>query len=64
MNLAYLPQSILAIPHQTDIYNEVVSFYSWNEGEVWGTEIYNAKVANMQRQLFELAWEKAKRLKQ
>lgn len=55
----YLPRTILAIPHQMDIYDEVVSFYSWNGSEVWGTEIYNTKVAQMQKQLFELAWEKA-----
>ena len=56
----YLPGDILSIPHQTDIYDDVVTFYSWNEGEVWGSEIYNPKVAQMQKQLFELAWEKAK----
>ena len=58
----YLPISVLSIPHQTDIYDGVVSFYSWNEGEVWGTEIYNEKVATMQKQLFELAWEKTEKL--
>lgn len=58
----YLPGEILSIPHQMDTYDGVVSFYSWNEGEVWGTEIYNEKVAQMQRQLFELAWEKAKKI--
>lgn len=58
----YLPGKVLAIPHQMDIYDDIVTFYSWNEGEVWGTEIYNPKVAKMQRQLFELAWEKAKKV--
>lgn len=58
----YLPREILSIPHQMDIYDDVVTFYSWNEGEVWGTEIYNPKVAEMQRQLFELAWEKTEKI--
>ena len=62
MNSRYLPTKILAIPHQTDIYDDVVSFYSWNGSEVWGTEIYNEKVATMQKQLFELAWEKASKI--
>lgn len=62
MNSRYLSKNILAIPHQTDIFDDVVSFYSWNEGEVWGSEIYNPKVAQMQKQLFELAWEKAKKI--
>lgn len=59
MSSRYIPSDILTIPHQMDIYDGVVAFYTWNEGEVWGTEIHNEKVAQMQRQLFELAWEKA-----
>lgn len=56
----YLPDNILTIPHQMDIYDEVVSFYNWHEGEVFGVEIINPKVAFHQKQLFELVWEKAK----
>ena len=56
----YLPDKILTIPHQMDIYDDVVSFYNWHEGEVFGVEIYNGKVARLQKQLFELAWEKGK----
>ena len=56
----YLPENVLSTPHQMDIYDDVVSFYRWEDGEVWGTEIYNPHVASMQRQLFELAWERAK----
>lgn len=59
----YLPRKVLAIPHQSDIYDEVVSHYSWSEGEVFGVEIVNERVASMQRQLFELAWAKAKKTK-
>lgn len=57
----YLPDKILAIPHQMDIYDDVVSFYNWHEGEVFGVEIHNEKVARLQKQLFELAWEKAEK---
>ncbi|MEI6690741.1 MAG: helix-turn-helix domain-containing protein [bacterium] len=46
----------LEIDHQMDIYDDVVSFYNWYEGEVFGIEVYNPKVAKLQRQLFELAW--------
>ncbi len=59
MDSRYLPGKILLIPHQMDIYGSTVSIYSWNAGEVWGTEIHNEKVAKMQKQLFELAWDKA-----
>jgi len=56
----YIPKKVLAIPHQMDIYDEVVTFYDWVGGEVWGTEISNPKVVTMQKQLFELVWEKGK----
>ena len=58
----YLPRKILAIPHQMDIYDETVSFYRWVGSEVFGVEIINPIVAAMQMQLFELAWEKARKV--
>jgi sugar-specific transcriptional regulator TrmB len=56
----YVPSKILSITHQMDIYNEVVSIYHWYEGEVFGVEIYNEKVASFQKQLFEIVWRMAK----
>lgn len=58
----YISSKILVINHQMDIYNNVVSIYNWYEGEVFGVEIYNEKVANFQRQLFELVWKIAKKI--
>lgn len=55
----YIPSTILNINHQVDIYNNVVSYYNWFEGEIFGVEIYNDKIAAMQKQIFELVWEKA-----
>ncbi|MBI4990736.1 hypothetical protein HZB96_01425 [Candidatus Gottesmanbacteria bacterium] len=59
----YIPSKMLNITHQMDIYNEIVSIYHWHEGEIFGVEIYNEKVANMQRQLFEMVWRMAGKLK-
>lgn len=56
----YLPNTTLTILHQMDIYDNVVSFYNWHEGDVFGVEIHNSKVAHLQRQLFELAWKAGK----
>jgi hypothetical protein len=56
----YIPKEVFNIDHQLDIYNDVVAFYNWHEGEIFGVEIYNEKVAKMQRQLFELVWSQAK----
>lgn len=56
----YLPDSKLPICHQLDIYNDTVAFYNWHQGEVFGVEIINAKVAAFQRHLFNLVWDQAK----
>lgn len=56
----YLPAKTLDINHQTDIYNDVVAFYNWYEGEVFGVEIYNEKIAAMHKQLFEIVWKLGK----
>ena len=55
----YLPQTVLNINHQMDIYNDTVSIYNWFEGEVFGLELINEKVASFHRQIFELLWTKA-----
>ncbi len=58
----YIKRSILDINHQVDIYNNVTGIYNWHEGEVFGVEIYNEKVASMQKQLFEIIWKMAKKI--
>ena len=58
----YIPATILNINHQCDIYNDVVTYYIWKDEEIFGVEIYNKKIADMQKQLFNLAWEKAEQL--
>lgn len=52
----YITNEVLTIDHQLDIYNDVVAIYNWYEGEVFGVEIYNEKVAKLQKQLFEIVW--------
>ena len=52
----YISTEALDYDHQLDIYNDVVAIYNWYEGEVFGVEIYNEKVAKLQKQLFEIVW--------
>jgi len=55
----YLKKEVLDINYQSDIYNDVVSFYSWYDEEIFGVEIHNEKVAKMQKQIFEILWKMA-----
>jgi len=56
----FIPEQMLRVNVQMDIYNDVVAQYSWHEGDVFGVEIYNAKTAHFQRQLFEIVWKLGK----
>jgi len=48
------------ITSNMDIWDNVVAYYNWKDGEVFGIEVYNKDIASMQRQLFELIWTQAK----
>ncbi len=52
----YFPDTQLLVDHQIDIYDNVVSFYNWYKGDIFGVEIYNEKVARLQKQIFEILW--------
>lgn len=56
----YIPPEVLDINYELDIYDNVLAIFNWYEGEVFGVEIHNQKVANMQRQIFETFWKIAK----
>ncbi|MBI3384879.1 winged helix-turn-helix transcriptional regulator [Candidatus Gottesmanbacteria bacterium] len=57
----YVSPKVLNIDHQIDIYNDVVAYYNWHEGEIFGVEIYNQKVANLQKQIFDVLWKMGER---
>jgi len=52
----YVPESILPITHSMVTYDDVVAYYNWKDGEIFGLEIYNAEIANAQRHVFESFW--------
>jgi len=55
----YLPQSILPITHSMVTYDDIVAYYNWKDGEIFGLEIYNREIANAQRHTFEVFWQQA-----
>lgn len=52
----HVSPAVYDITHDTAIYDDVVAYSNWKEGEIFGVEIHNPEVANSQRQLFELLW--------
>jgi sugar-specific transcriptional regulator TrmB len=59
MQYNLLPDSVFRLHHLCDMYDDVVAYFQWKDGEVFGVEIYNQEIATTQRQLFELLWEKS-----
>ena len=54
------PEAVFKIQHLCDVYDNVVAYYHWSDGDVFGIEIYNNDIANSQRQFFELLWQQVK----
>lgn len=55
----YLPDSVFKITHLSNIYDDVVAYYQWKDGDVFGLEIYNKDIADAQRAFFEILWAKS-----
>lgn len=53
----YIAENVFPINYSTVIYDNVVTYYNWKDGEVFGIELYNKDIANAQRALFEMLWQ-------
>ncbi len=60
LKIRYIPHKKLPMTHGLSIYDNVVAIYDFWENEIFGVEVYNQKVADMQRIFFETYWKKAK----
>jgi len=58
----YLPDSTMNLTHNLDVYDDVVAMYYWDDNDIWGVEIQNARMAEMQRSIFETLWGTAKKV--
>lgn len=55
----YLPDEVMHLTHNLDVYNGVVAMYYWQNDDVFGIEIQNQLIADMQRSIFETLWKLA-----
>jgi hypothetical protein len=55
----YVPHDIFAITHSTVVYSDVVSYYNWHKGNLFGIEVYNQEIADAQRTFFEMLWQQS-----
>lgn len=55
----YINPEVFPIEYATYIYDDVVAYLNWRDNEIYGIEIYNKEIANAQRQVFDMLFEKA-----
>jgi sugar-specific transcriptional regulator TrmB len=48
------------ITHSMILYNDVVAYYNWRQGNIFGIEIHNQGIADAQRTFFEMLWAQSK----
>src|SRR5919202_922971 len=55
----YISTEIFTIEFETYIYNNCVALLNYEKNDIFGVEIYNHKLAQQQKQLFDLLWSQA-----
>lgn len=58
----HVADSVFPIKHSTIIYDNIVVYYQWRDGDISGIEIVNQEIADAQRAFFAMLWEKAEPL--
>ncbi len=59
----YLNPKDLLIQFEVLIYDDVYTMYSYEHNDIFCVEIYNSRLAEMQKQLFNFIWKKSKKMK-
>ena len=57
--IRHLPESLMKIQFEVLIYNNVYVLYQYNGGDVFCVEIYNQKLVDQKKQIFEFMWRSA-----
>jgi sugar-specific transcriptional regulator TrmB len=61
--LRYISPSLLEMKYEMAIYNNVFCMYYFDKTDFFGVEIYNEKLAKVQRQIYDFMWESAQPMK-
>ncbi len=56
INYRYISPKIFPVTHSCEVYDGVVAYYQWKDGEIFGIEIHNQDIADAQRVMFEMLW--------
>jgi len=55
-NARYIPEKIVKIDQNIDIYGDTVAYSYWDGPDIFGVEIKNQRVSDMQKQIHDVLW--------
>ena len=55
----FIRPSVFPITFSTIVYDDVVAYYNWKGGEIFGIEVHNGEIAEAQRRIFTMLWGQA-----
>jgi len=56
----YIDPEVYPITHSVITYDNIVAYYNWKDGEIFGIEIENEEIAAAQRRVFEILWSQSR----
>lgn len=59
----HIPKKELDIKFEIQIYNNVYCMFNYADNDIFIVEIYSSQLAQMQKQLFDLIWKSARKMK-
>ncbi|OGM61731.1 hypothetical protein A2961_02265 [Candidatus Woesebacteria bacterium RIFCSPLOWO2_01_FULL_39_21] len=61
-NARYITEKIVKINQNIDLYNDTIAYSYWDGSDIFGVEIQNQRVADMQKQIHDLLWKMGKKI--
>ncbi len=58
----FISEKYVKINQNIDIYNDIVAYSYWDKGEMFGVEIQNQRVADMQKQIHDVLWKMSRKI--
>ncbi len=62
MRSRLIPEKLLKINQNIEIYNDIVAYSYWDTNQIFGVEIQDARVARFHKQIHDMLWKSGKKM--
>jgi sugar-specific transcriptional regulator TrmB len=56
----YVDASVFPITHSVITYDNVIAYYNWHQGEIFGIEVHNQEIADSHAHFFDMLWQQSR----